>query len=333
MISLNILVTGGAGYIGSHIVQSLLQANNRVIVLDNLSKGHREAVPVDVFIEGDLADRGLLDRIFREEVVDGVIHLAADSLVAESMAKPGRYYYNNICNGLNLLEAMVEHQVKYLVFSSTAAVYGEPEVIPIPEEHPTIPTNPYGESKLFFEKILARYQQIHHLQYISLRYFNAAGADPAGQIGEAHHPETHLIPLVLKQALGSSDKFYLFGDDYPTEDGSCIRDYIHVNDLAQAHLLALHSLTAGMDSAIYNLGNGQGYSVKEVLQVAGEVTGKLIETEIRPRRAGDPAVLVASSKKIKEQLGWQPCVIDLKEIIETAWQWHRKGGFNGTEQK
>lgn len=325
----NILVTGGAGYIGSHIGKKLAEAGYNVIVLDNLSKGHREAVLKGKLIVGDLADMDLLDRIMKEEEIEGVIHLAADSLVGESMEKPGKYYRNNVANGLNLLEAMVNNGVKYIVFSSTAAVYGEPEEIPITEEHPTNPENTYGESKLFFEKMLKRYDEIHGLKYVSLRYFNAAGADLSGQIGEAHDPETHLIPIVLQKALGIRDKLYIFGDDYPTKDGTCIRDYIHVEDLADAHILAVEALAEGMESRIYNLGNGEGYSVKEVIEVAEEVVGMEIDAEIAERRPGDPAVLVASSDKIKRELGWKPLYPDLRTIIESAWRWHKGGGFGG----
>lgn len=325
----NILVTGGAGYIGSHIGKKLAEAGYNVIVLDNLSKGHREAVLKGKLIVGDLADMDLLDRIMKEEEIEGVIHLAADSLVGESMEKPGKYYRNNVANGLNLLEAMVNNGVKYIVFSSTAAVYGEPEEIPITEEHPTNPENTYGESKLFFEKMLKRYDEIHGLKYVSLRYFNAAGADLSGQIGEAHDPETHLIPIVLQKVLGIRDKLYIFGDDYPTKDGTCIRDYIHVEDLADAHILAVEALVKGMESRVYNLGNGEGYSVKEVIEVAEEVVGKEIDAEIAERRPGDPAVLVASSDKIKRELGWKPLYPDLRTIIESAWRWHKGGGFGG----
>ena len=311
----NILVTGGAGYIGSHIGKKLAEAGYNVIVLDNLSKGHREAVLRGKLIVGDLADMDLLDRIMKEEEIAGVIHLAADSPVGESMEKPGKYYRNNVANGLNLLEAMVNNGVKYIVFSSTAAVYGEPEEIPITEEHPTNPENTYGESKLFFEKMLKRYDEIHGLKYVSLRYFNAAGADLSGQIGEAHDPETHLIPIVLQKALGIRDKLYIFGDDYPTKDGTCIRDYIHVEDLADAHILAVEALVKGMESRVYNLGNGEGYSVKEVIEVAEEVVGKEIDAEIAERRPGDPAVLVASLNKIKREPGWKPLYPDLGTII------------------
>lgn len=328
---MNILVTGGAGYIGSHVAKNLSTAGHRVIIFDNLIKGHREAVLSAKFVEGDLANRELLDRVMQDEQIEAVIHLAAHSLVGESMEKPGKYYENNVSNGLNLLEAMINNDVRNIVFSSTAAVYGEPEEVPITETHPTNPGNTYGESKLFFEKMLKRYDQIHDLKYVSLRYFNAAGADTSGRIGEAHDPETHLIPIVLQKALGIRDKLYIFGDDYPTKDGTCMRDYIHVEDLAAAHILAVEALSDGMDSRIYNLGNGEGYSVKEVIDTASEVVGEEIEAEIGQCRAGDPAVLVASSAKIIKELGWEPKYPELKTIIETAWNWHKGGGFNGND--
>jgi len=324
---MNILVTGGAGYIGSHVLKALLKAGHNAVTLDNLQKGHREAVVGGKFVEGDLADKELLDTVLKENNIEGVIHLAADSLVGESMETPGKYYRNNVANGLNLLEAMVKNEVKYLVFSSTAAVYGEPEEIPIEENHPTQPTNTYGESKLFFEKILKRYDDIYDLNFISLRYFNAAGADPEGEIGEAHDPETHLIPIVLETALGIRDKIYIFGDDYPTRDGSCIRDYIHVNDLADAHVLAIEALNLGKESSVFNLGNGEGYSVKEVIATVKKVTERDFEVEVADRRAGDPAVLIASSDKIQEELNWKPQYPELEKIISTAWNWHKSGGF------
>ncbi len=325
---MNVLVTGGAGYIGSHIVKMLLEDNNHVITLDNLSKGHREAVVGGEFIKGDLNNIQELKNIIQTKKIEGVIHLAADSLVGESMQNPEKYYRNNVCNGLNLLAAMQDCGVDKLVFSSTAAVYGEPEKVPIAEDHPTRPTNTYGDSKLFFEKIMHRYHQIHGLKYVSLRYFNAAGADLSGKIGEAHNPETHLIPIVLQKALGQRDNLAIFGDDYATADGSCVRDYIHVSDLASAHGLALKALQQGKEKAIYNLGNGEGYSVKEVIETAREVTGLPIEAKIADRRAGDPAVLIASSVKIKEELHWEPKYPELEKIISSAWQWHRKGGFS-----
>ncbi len=328
---MNILVTGGAGYIGSHVAKKLAESGHNVITFDNLAKGHKEAVVVGKLIEGDLADKDFLDKVMMDEGIESVIHLAADSLVGESMENPGKYYKNNVANGLNLLESMVNNNVKYIVFSSTAAVYGEPQEVPITETHPTNPANTYGESKLFFEKILKRYDQIHNLKYTSLRYFNAAGADASGKIGEAHDPESHLIPIVLQKALGIRKKLYIFGDDYPTKDGTCIRDYIHVEDLADAHIRAVEALVDGMESRIYNLGNGEGYSVKEVIDTASKVVGKEIIAEVGGRRVGDPAVLVASSKKIKEELGWSPQYSELVKIIETAWKWHKGGGFNGND--
>lgn len=328
---MNVLVTGGAGYIGSHVVKVLKEAGHEPVVLDNLVKGHREAVRDSIFIAGDIADSELLGDIFTDYDIEGVIHLAAHSLVGESMEKPGKYYRNNFCGGVNLLETMIEHEVRYIVFSSTAAVYGEPEEIPIPENHPVRPENIYGESKVFFEQALERYDQIHGLKYSSLRYFNAAGADPEGEIGEAHEPETHLIPIVLQKALGEREELYIFGDDYDTRDGSCIRDYIHVNDLADAHILALEDLAGGGESEIFNLGNGRGYSVKEVIVEVEKVVGRDLEAEVGDRRPGDPARLVASSQKIRDRLGWEPQYPQLETIIETAWNWQRKGGFDADE--
>jgi UDP-glucose 4-epimerase len=324
---MNILVTGGAGYIGSHVVKILLNQGHQVVTLDNLQKGYKEAVTGGKFIEADLADQKLLNEIMQKNEIEAVIHLAADSLVGESMEKPGKYYRNNFANGINLLEAMVKNEVKNIVFSSTAAVYGEPDEIPIKENNKTEPTSTYGESKLFFEKALRRYDDVYGIKYTSLRYFNAAGADPEAKIGEAHHPETHIIPIVLQTALGIRDKIYIFGDDYSTRDGSCIRDYIHVSDLAAAHLLAVEALASGRESAVYNLGNGEGYSVKEVIKTVKEITGKDFEVEVSDRRAGDPAVLIASSEKIQKELDWQPEFPELEKIISTAWQWHKSGGF------
>jgi len=324
---MNILVTGGAGYIGSHVVKILLNQGHQVVTLDNLQKGYKEAVTGGKFIEADLADQKLLNEIMQKNEIEAVIHLVADSLVGESMEKPGKYYRNNFANGINLLEAMVKNEVKNIVFSSTAAVYGEPDEIPIKENNKTEPTSTYGESKLFFEKALRRYDDVYGIKYTSLRYFNAAGADPEAKIGEAHDPETHLIPIVLQTALGIRDKIYIFGDDYSTRDGSCIRDYIHVSDLAAAHLLAVEALASGRESAVYNLGNGEGYSVKEVIKTVKEITGKDFEVEVSDRRAGDPAVLIASSEKIQKELDWQPEFPELEKIISTAWQWHKSGGF------
>lgn len=320
---MKVLLTGGAGYIGSHIVKLLLTKGHQIMVVDNLQKGHQQALKGGKFYQIDLADRKKLELVFQEEQIEGVIHLAADSLVGESMEHPAKYYYNNVLNGYNLLEVMRKYEVNYLVFSSTAAVYGEPIELPLTETTPTKPTNVYGRSKLHFEEMLADYSQAYGLKFISLRYFNAAGADFSGQIGEDHQPETHLIPIVLQKALGQRERLCIFGTDYPTPDGTCIRDYIHVNDLALAHLLALEALAQGQGSNIYNLGNGEGYSVREVIDTASQVVGKEILAVEAGRRLGDPAVLVASSKKIQRELNWSAASPGLKTIIETAWKWHK----------
>jgi len=320
---LKVLVTGGAGYIGSQVALDLAREGHDPVILDNLGKGHREAVIKGTFIQGEISDFDLVTEVIAREKVEAVIHLAAHSLVGESVKDPAKYFRNNIGNGQALLDALVAGGVKYLVFSSTAAVYGEPEQVPIPEDHPKNPTNPYGFSKLTFEGILQFYEQAYGLRFMSLRYFNAAGADPEAEIGEDHHPESHLIPIVLQTALGARDHLELYGTDYPTPDGTCVRDYIHVADLSQAHLLALKALAAGGNSAIYNLGNGQGYSNKEVIETARRVTGKEIRVLNGPRRPGDPAVLVASSAKIKAEMGWNPKYPDLEQIIATAWRWHQ----------
>lgn len=326
-----ILVCGGAGYIGSHMVAYLLENGKDVVVLDNLQKGHKEAVLCGKFYKGDLRDRAILDMVFTENNIEAVIDFAADSLVGESVSEPIKYFENNVGGTLSLLGAMKDYGVKNIVFSSTAATYGEPENIPILENDKTFPTNPYGESKLAVEKILKWCDNAYGIKYTALRYFNAAGAHVSGKIGEHHNPETHLIPIILQVALGQRDKIMIFGDDYKTEDGTCIRDYIHVYDLASAHLLALERLMDGEESAVYNLGNGKGFSVKEVVEVARRVTGKEIKAEVAPRRAGDPAVLVASSEKAKKELGWKPEFDSLETIIETAWNWH-KGHVNGYEE-
>jgi UDP-glucose 4-epimerase len=314
---MNILVTGGAGYIGSVVVEECISAGHKTFVIDNLEKGHREMVHPDAgFFEGDFGDAELMERIFRDENIDTVIHMAAYSLVGESVDHPGKYYQNNVINGLSLLNAMVASGVKNIVFSSTAATYGEPEKYPITEDFPNVPTNPYGESKLAFERALKWYERAHGVRYVSLRYFNAAGATE--RCGELHDPETHIIPIVLQAAAGTRDSVQIYGDDYPTKDGTCVRDYIHVTDLARAHVLAVASGKSG----IYNLGcGGEGYTVREVIDTAREVTGREIKAEVAPRRPGDPAVLVAGSGRIKEELGWTPEYQDLRVIIESAWNW------------
>jgi len=321
---MRILVTGGAGYIGSVVAGELLQAGHDVIVFDNLSRGHRQAVPKNAeLVVGDLADRARLDQMLSSRAIDAVMHFAALIEAGESMKTPEKFFRNNTANALTLLEAMLAHGVKRFVFSSTAALFGNPERTPIEEDDPLRPTNAYGESKLLVERMLAWFHQIHGLRYASLRYFNAAGASHPDQ-GEAHQPETHLIPRILEVALGRASHVNIFGTDYPTRDGTCIRDYIHVSDLARAHLLALTALS-GEESGplIYNLGNGQGFSVRQVLEVAREVTRHPIPVMESPRRAGDPAVLIASSGKIRRELDWQPRFPDLKTIVASAWQWHR----------
>ena len=316
---MKILVTGGAGYIGSVVTEELLDDGHEAIVYDNLSYGHREAVHSSAkFVEGDLLDGEFLRRVLRENEIDAVMHMAAYALVGESVTHPAKYYQNNLVGGLSLLNAMRDCGVQQLVFSSTCATYGEPDTVPITEESANRPTNPYGESKLAFERALAWYEHAYGLRYASLRYFNAAGATK--RCGEMHDPETHLIPLVLRVASGKDAEVKIFGDDYPTRDGTCVRDYIHIVDLARAHILALEIL--GERSATYNLGcGGDGYTVKEVIEVAREITGREIRAQVAPRRAGDPAVLIASSGKIKQELGWKPKFQDLRVIIQSAWDW------------
>jgi UDP-glucose 4-epimerase len=316
---MNVLVTGGAGYIGSVITEELIRIGQKVTVYDNLEKGHRESVlPEANFVEGDLFDTKLLKTIFGSYKIEAVIHMAAYSLVGESTHDPAKYYRNNLVAGLNLLEAMSAAGIKKLVFSSTAAVYGEPENYPIAESEKLDPTNPYGETKLAFERALSWFEKAYGLRYASLRYFNAAGASEKN--GEMHDPETHLIPLVLQAALGQIPRIEIFGEDYPTRDGTCIRDYIHVIDLARAHVLALDILEER--SAIYNLGcGGAGYTVREVIKATSEITGLDIPTRVAQRRPGDPAVLIADSTKIKTELGWAPEFQDLNVIIGSAWKW------------
>ena len=318
-----ILVLGGAGYIGSHTVYELIDAGRDVVVADNLLTGFRAAVhPKARFYQLDIRDRSALDELFTKEKIEGVIHFAASSQVGESMSDPLKYYDNNLHGTMVLLQAMVAHGVDKIVFSSTAATYGEPERVPILETDRTDPTNCYGETKLAMEHMMRWVSRAHGLKYVALRYFNACGAHPSGAIGEAHNPETHLIPLILQVPNGQREKISIFGDDYPTKDGTCIRDYIHVSGLAQAHILALDHLLQGGESDVFNLGNGVGFTVKEVIDVARAVTGHPIPAETCPRRAGDPAQLIASSKKAVEQLGWKPKYNDLNTIIASAWKWH-----------
>ncbi|MDI9242752.1 UDP-glucose 4-epimerase GalE [Fusibacillus kribbianus] len=322
---MKILVLGGAGYIGSHTVYELIDAGNEVVIIDNLETGHREAVhPQARFYQGDLRHREFVDSVLEQEKnIDAVIHFAANSLVGESMVNPLKYYDNNLCGTKVLLESMVAHGLDKIVFSSTAATYGEPEKIPIEETDRTEPTNTYGETKLSMEKMFKWTGLAHGLRFVSLRYFNACGAHVSGRIGEAHDPESHLIPLILQVPNGQREAISIFGDDYDTKDGTCVRDYIHVTDLAQAHILAVDYLMKGGKSDIFNLGNGVGFTVREVVETARKVTGDPIKAVISPRRAGDPARLIASSEKAKRVLGWKPEHADLEEIIATAWNWHR----------
>lgn len=321
---MRVLVTGGAGYIGSVVTEELIQDGHQVVVYDSLYKGHREAISEGaVFVHADLADAPRLRETLESNQIEAVIHMAADSLVGESCVEPAKYYRNNVVNGLILLDAMRAAGVHRIVFSSTAATYGQPDKLPIEETAPNVPTNPYGESKLAFEHALRWYSEAYQLSFVSLRYFNAAGASE--KCGEDHAPESHIIPIALQVAAGTREFVEVYGDDYPTPDGTCLRDYIHVIDLARAHILALKAL-AGSEATtlgrIYNLGcGGNGYSVKQVLETAREVTGKSIPARVGPRRAGDPAVLVASSQKIKRELGWNPEFQDLRVIIQTAWRW------------
>ena len=318
-----ILVCGGAGYIGSHAVHALIEKGEQVVVVDNLQTGHRDALnPKSKFYEGDIRDASVLDKIFTENKVEAVIHFAANSLVGESMEKPLLYFNNNVYGMQVLLEAMVRHGVDKIVFSSTAAVYGEPKRMPIHEDDETCPTNTYGETKLTMEKMMKWVSRADGVRYVSLRYFNAAGALPDGSIGEDHATETHLIPLILQVPTGKREHITVFGDDYPTPDGTCLRDYIHVVDLADAHVLALEYLRKGGANDIFNLGNGQGFSVKEMIAAAEKATGCSIKVEIGARRAGDPAQLIASSEKARSVLGWKPRFTDVEQVIGTAWRWH-----------
>ena len=319
-----ILVLGGAGYIGSHTVYELIDAGRDVVVVDNLLTGFRQAVhPKARFYQADIRDRAAMDKVFEAEDIEGVVHFAASSQVGESMTDPLKYYDNNLYGTTVLLQSMVAHGVKKIVFSSTAATYGEPESVPILETDKTQPTNCYGETKLAMERMMSWVSRAHGLKYVALRYFNACGAHISGAIGEAHDPETHLVPIILQVPNGKRDHVSIFGDDYPTKDGTCVRDYIHVSDLAQAHVLALDYLLKGGDNNVFNLGNGVGFTVKEVIDTARAVTGHPIPAQVSPRRAGDPAQLIASSAKAVEVLGWKPKYNDLSTIISTAWKWHQ----------
>ncbi len=324
---MTILVTGGAGYIGSHSVLTLQQAGYEVIVLDNLVYGHQDLVETVLgakLIVGDTCDRALLQQIFSEYQIDAVMHFAAYAYVGESVTKPAKYYHNNVIGTFTLLEAMREAEVNNFVFSSTCATYGVPDSVPIKEEQAQNPINPYGATKLMVERILQDFSLAYDFRSVCLRYFNAAGADPEARLGEDHNPETHLIPLVLQTALGQRESISIFGTDYDTSDGSCVRDYIHVLDLAQAHILALEYLVDGGPTDVFNLGNGNGFSVKQVIETARKITGKEIKAEISDRRAGDPPILVGSGAKARQVLGWQPQYSNLEAIITHAWQWHQK---------
>ncbi len=321
---MKILVCGGAGYIGSHTVYELIEQGHKVVVVDNLCKGHKDAVHKDAKLYvGDLRNAEFLDKVFAENKIDAVIDFAAFSLVGESCSEPLKYFDNNVYGTIRLLEAMVRAGVKKIVFSSTAATYGEPENIPIIESDRTLPTNPYGESKLTVEKILKWSDAAYGIKYVALRYFNAAGAHLSGEIGEDHSPESHLIPIILQVALGKREKIAIFGDDYPTPDGTCVRDYIHVTDLSDAHIKAIEKLFKDEKSAIYNLGNGTGFSVKEVVEETRRVTGKEIKAVIEGRRPGDPSTLIATSEKAMKELNWKPRFNTLTQIIETAWKWYK----------
>lgn len=321
---MRILVVGGAGYIGSHMVKMLLDTGHDVITLDNLSSGHRDAVLGGIFIEGDLSDIACLNRLFEQYYPEAVMHFASFIQVGESVRKPDIYYRNNVTNTLNLLDAMLKYDVKKFIFSSTAAVFGEPDYVPIDEAHPNRPLNPYGRSKWMIEQVLADYDRAFEFRSVSLRYFNAAGADPEGQLGERHDPETHLIPLILQAASGRRENIHVFGRDYDTPDGTCIRDYIHIMDLCAAHLAALEYLNQDGATDCFNLGNGSGFSVQEVIDAVQKISGKKVTVLDGPRREGDPARLVADAKRAKTVLSWQPKFTELETIVSHAWQWELK---------
>ena len=323
----NVLVIGGAGYIGSHAIKELMKSGFTPIAFDNLYRGHRDAVLCPDFTEGDLVNIDDIRSVFKNHQIDAVMHFAAMAYVGESVSDPEKYYINNVVGGLNLLRVMMEGGIKKLIFSSTAAVYGEPNTTPIPESHPKEPINPYGVTKYLFERAMEDYSRAYGLRYVSLRYFNAAGADPDGELGERHDPETHLIPLTLMAAGGKTGEIIIYGDDYPTPDGTCIRDYIHITDLISAHTLSLGWLLDGGVSRIFNLGNESGHSVKEVIEACKGVTKRDFKVRIGDRRPGDPPVLVASSEKIKSELGWEPSHNDLSDIIKSAWDFMLKKGI------
>lgn len=319
-----ILVVGGAGYIGSHMLKTLDRAGCTVVTLDNLLSGYRDAVHYGSLVVGDLQDRDLLDSLFKQHQFDAVMHFASSIEVGESVVNPAKYYRNIVSNSLNLLETMLEYKVKNLIYSSTAAIFGQPEYTPIDEQHPRRPVNPYGTAKHMVEMMLNDFDDAYGIKSISLRYFNAAGADPHGELGERHDPETHLIPLILQTASGRREKITIYGDDYDTEDGTCIRDYIHVADLCDAHLLALDKLLHENISRRYNLGNGKGFSVKQIIDAASSVTGKEIPVEIGRRRNGDPEKLIADSALIRKELGWEPNFNNIETIVQHAWEWEKK---------
>jgi UDP-glucose-4-epimerase GalE len=319
---MRVLVTGGAGYIGSHTAKALAREGYEPVVLDNLSSGHRRAVKWGPLVVGDLADSDLVKQVIQQYSIEAVMHFAASLLVSESMIEPRKYFWNNVVNTLRLLDAMLAADVKCLVFSSSAATYGDPQSVPIPESHPTLPVNPYGETKLCMERAMKWYGVAYGLRWIALRYFNASGADPEGDIGEEHHPETHLIPLVIRAALGKGPAVRVYGTDYPTPDGTAIRDYIHVSDLAEAHVRALRHLVEGGESGPLNLGTGEGNSVRAVLQAVGKLCDGGVPFRDDPRRAGDPPVLVADASKAWESLHWEPKNSGLDAIVSTAWKWH-----------
>lgn len=320
---MTVMVTGGAGYIGSHTAHRLAQKGFEVVIYDNLSRGHREAVPGFPLVVGDIGDREKVAEAIQKYQVGAVMHFAAESQVGESVVNPAKYFLTNVSKSIILINEIINSGVKLFVFSSSAAVYGEPTSLPIKESHALMPTNPYGDTKCQLEKVLERYHQAYGLRYISLRYFNAAGADPGGNIGEDHLPETHLIPLIFQAARKQREELLIYGGDYPTPDKTAIRDFVHVNDLAEGHILALKALRDGLDRGIYNMGNERGYSILEVVESAKRISGRKIKYRVNPRRPGDPAILVADCEKIRRELGWQPLFPSLDEIMESAWDWHR----------